>query len=362
MTTYTQQPKKRIEYIDALRGVTMILVVFSHVELTSFGIDNPTFINNLFMSFRMPLFFWVSGYIAYKASIEWNLKTWWQMSKKKAAVQLIPTFIFGLIFAYAYSSSDIQVFITHNGKLGYWFTIALFEIFLIVYTTNTILYNNDSRVHRKRMFVALFIISGALFLTKIVLKTIPTLNEIGNILTLHHTFNYFQYFAFGYICSMYREEFDKMLQSKYFIAIIIILFATLFYAKRCCVAALAGNGMDIWRMSDIVLEMITGYLGLLIVYNTLKTYQSAFTTDKKIGRTLQFIGKRTLDIYLLHYFLLPALPQLGEMLSDGNNPTLELILGLSISLIVVALCLTISSILRTSPTLAKWLFGVNIQK
>ena len=353
----TQQPKKRIEYIDALRGVTMILVVFSHVEFMGFGIDKPTFINNLFMSFRMPLFFWVSGFIAYKASIEWNWKIWWQMSKKKAAVQLIPTFIFGLIFTYAYLNSDICAFITHNGKLGYWFTIALFEIFLIVYTINTILYNNDGRVHRKRMFVALFIISGVLFLSKIILKLSPTLNEIGNIFSLHHTFNYFQYFAFGYICSMYREEFNKMLQSKYFNGYTIILFAALFYAKRCCITALAGNGMDIWRMFDIGLEMVLGYLGLLIVYNTLKTYQSAFTTDKKIGRVLQFIGKRTLDIYLLHYFLLPTLPQLGEMLSDGNNPTMELVLGLSISLIIVALCLTISSILRTSPFLAKWLFG-----
>ena len=103
MTTNTQLPKKRIEYIDALRGLTMILVVFSHVELTSFGFENPTFINSLFMSFRMPLFFWVSGYIAYKASIQWNWSTWWQMSKKKTIIQLIPTLIFGLIYAYAYT-------------------------------------------------------------------------------------------------------------------------------------------------------------------------------------------------------------------------------------------------------------------
>ena len=88
MTTNTLQPTKRIEYIDALRGMTMILVVFSHVEMTTFGITAPTFINNLFMSFRMPLFFFISGFIGYKASIEWNLRTWWTMSKKKLLIQL----------------------------------------------------------------------------------------------------------------------------------------------------------------------------------------------------------------------------------------------------------------------------------
>ena len=48
-TTNAQLPKKRIEYIDALRGLTMILVVFSHVEMTSFGFETPTFINSLFI-------------------------------------------------------------------------------------------------------------------------------------------------------------------------------------------------------------------------------------------------------------------------------------------------------------------------
>lgn len=358
MTTNTQLPKKRIEYIDALRGLTMILVVFSHVELTSFGFENPTFINSLFMSFRMPLFFWVSGYIAYKASIQWNWSTWWQMSKKKTIIQLIPTLIFGLIYAYAYKNTDFQSFISHNGKLGYWFTIALLEIFLIVYTTNVCLYNSNPQVHRRRMLIALILLSAVLFLTKIILKVSPALNEIGNLFTLHHTFNYFQYFAFGYICSMYKETFNKALESKYFSAIIIILFASLFYVKASYISAIAGGGMSIWAMIDITLEMLIGYFGLLLVFNTVKTYQSSFTADKRIGRALQFIGKRTLDIYLLHYFLLPHLPQVGDFLLKGNNTTLELITGVLLSIVVLTLCLAISSILRTSPLLAKWLFGV----
>ena len=360
MTTYTQQPKKRIEYIDALRGFTMILVVFSHVEMTSFGISASTFINSLFLSFRMPLFFFVSGFIAYKMSIQWNWSTWWQMSKKKMKIQLIPTFVFGLIYAYAYMDKDFHTFISLNSKFGYWFTIALFEIFLIVYTANTLLYHNDPKIHRRRMMVALIILSACLFLAKIILKSVPALNEAGNWFTLHHTFNYFQYFAFGYICTMYKEEFKRVLENRFVLAVIITLFATLFYTKACCIGELASGCT--WRVIDIMLEAVLGYLGLLIVYNTFKTYQSTFTTDKKIGRSLQFIGKRTLDIYLLHYFLLPHIPQIGDILTGSNNIILELTIGLLLSVIIICLCLTISGILRTSPTLAKWLFGANIQK
>lgn len=362
MTTNSKQPTKRIEYIDALRGLTMILVVFAHVEMTCFGLTEPTFINSLFMSFRMPLFFFISGFIAYKASIQWNWSTWWKMSKKKLLVQLIPTFIFGLIYTYAFFGANFHTFITHNGKLGYWFTIALLEIFLIVYTTSSCLYNCNDKVHRKRMFVALILLSGILFLTKIILKIHPTLNEVGNVLSLHHSFNYFQYFAFGYICSMYKKEFNKILDSKFFAAITLILFASLFYAKKIYISNHVGSSMNMWRMLDIIIEMIVGYLGLLIVYNTCKTYQHTFSSDKKIGRALQFIGKRTLDIYLLHYFFLPYMPQVGRIIQEGKNATLELAIGVSISLLIIGLCLVVSSILRTSPLLGKYLFGNKEQK
>ena len=362
MTTNLQQAKKRIEYIDALRGMTMILVVFSHVEMTSFGLSTPTFINSLFMSFRMPLFFFISGFIGYKANIEWNRQTWWMMSKKKLLIQLIPTFVFGLIYAYAYFDADFMTFITHNGKLGYWFTIALLEIFLIVYTTNACLYNKDQDIHRRRMLIALILLSGGLFLAKIVLKMQPTLNEIGNILSLHHSFNYFQYFAFGYICSMYKDDFNRLLENKYISAAIIVLFASLFYTKVSYIGAHVGNSMNVWKMLDILLEALVGYFGLLIVYNTFKTYQNSFTASTKVGSALQFIGKRTLDVYLLHYFLLPYLPQVGKYIQEGHNATLEITLGVAISLIIIGLCLAISSVLRTSPLLAKHLFGVSKRK
>lgn len=362
MTTNIQQPKKRIEYIDALRGMTMILVVFSHVEMSTFDFNTPTFINDLFMSFRMPLFFFISGFIAYKANVVWNKQTWWQMSRKKLLVQLIPTFIFGLIHAYAYQGVDFREFITNDHKLGYWFTIALLEIFLIVYTTNTLLYSADHNKHKKRMLVALVLLSAVLYVLRFALKMVPSLNEVGNILSLHRTVNYFQYFAFGYICSMYRDVFTRVLDKKYTMAIVITLFVGLFYAKRFYISVHIGNSFDMWKIVETLIETLIGYFGLLVVYNTFKIYEGSFTTNTKVGRALQFIGKRTLDVYLLHYFLIPYLPQVGKVLQESHNAALEITIGLLLSLIVVGLCLVISGILRTSPVLAKYLFGVSKKK
>ena len=58
----------RIKFFDTLRGFTMILVVLQHVSIFSFGINGyETVLNTALISFRMPLFFFVSGFFAYRA-------------------------------------------------------------------------------------------------------------------------------------------------------------------------------------------------------------------------------------------------------------------------------------------------------
>lgn len=72
---------------------------------------------------------------------------------------------------------------------------------------------------------------------------------------------------------------------------------------------------------------------------------------------MQFVGRRTLDIYLLHYFFLPDLAVCNEFLSTNTRALLELVFGMSISLIVIAVCLLCSNILRNSDFLGHYLFG-----
>ena len=74
---------KRIGYIDALRGFTMLLVVFAHVELFCLDIHmEESLIGSIFITFRMPMFFFISGFIAYKA-INWDVAYYLKMLKKK---------------------------------------------------------------------------------------------------------------------------------------------------------------------------------------------------------------------------------------------------------------------------------------
>ena len=64
---------KRFAYIDALRGFCMLAVVYHHVIMMGLhGEENGVYyispVNNVIMTFQLPLFFFISGYVAQKLS------------------------------------------------------------------------------------------------------------------------------------------------------------------------------------------------------------------------------------------------------------------------------------------------------
>jgi len=138
MDANTQPTKKtRLEWLDALRGFTMILVVAFHVSQSGFTENihhssSPPFL----VLFRMPLFFFVSGFLAYKSSLVWDFPTLRTLLAKKVRVQTVPTVIF-FLFAMAVLGSSFYPTMMKNlqsvTKGGYWFTIVLLYMFIVYY-------------------------------------------------------------------------------------------------------------------------------------------------------------------------------------------------------------------------------------
>ena len=134
---------KRIGYIDAMRGFTMILVVYSHVCGFCLGNRNIAFNDVLFL-FRLPCFFFISGWLFqgtwgkgtqgiqgtvpsvssaadYTGTVPHTyFSSVWSIAKKKFMVQIVPTFIFLLLLA------PPPFFFHQLGavKGGYWFTFV----------------------------------------------------------------------------------------------------------------------------------------------------------------------------------------------------------------------------------------------
>jgi fucose 4-O-acetylase-like acetyltransferase len=98
---------------------------------------------------------------------------------------------------------------------------------------------------------------------------------------------------------------------------------------------------------------------MVMVFTFFRYFASWFTKERVLGCGLQYVGTRTLDIYLLHFFFLPEsmLAYNRQLLAYGNK-FLEVSVVLGEALLVLAGCLIASYIIRLSPFLAHYLFGV----
>lgn len=72
---------------------------------------------------------------------------------------------------------------------------------------------------------------------------------------------------------------------------------------------------------------------------------------------MQYVGRRTLDVYLIHYFLLPMNLTFMTVFVDHPVPIVEAFFSSAISITIIAMCLLVSNIIRLSPLLAHWIFG-----
>lgn len=93
--------QKRLKYIDVIRGITMLLVIYSHLNYKLFGNYPESAINNIFVTFRMPLFFFISGFFMF--SSKYDMKTLKRRFVNRYTRQLYPTIIFLGIFVYLIS-------------------------------------------------------------------------------------------------------------------------------------------------------------------------------------------------------------------------------------------------------------------
>lgn len=354
-----QQGTKRIEYIDAMRGFAMLLVVYSHIIAFSysgalkndiaFGGNDFLSFNALFILFRMPLFFFISGFLLYKNDFEWTVRKSLTFLSKKAEIQLVPTFLFLFIYAFTMDLS-FEASCFSPLKRGYWFTIALFEFFLI-YVTFRLICN----LFRKKDGAdwALLIVGIAIYCITSMPQFLQTVQEssVCGFLGLDSRIGYFLFFAIGTLAKKHFDQVQKLMDNAYFSGAILLTFfgITIFALHQGHVAG----------PIRIPYLLATGCLGVAIVFMFFRKYQASFASNTPLGRILQYVGRHTLDIYLLHYLFLPkGLNVVGQFFADyPNNQILELFLSLLLAILVIGICLLASNIIRLSPFLAHWLFG-----
>lgn len=331
-------------YLDALRGTAMFLVVFSHSITYGMGLNgyDENFLEAFFGTSYLPLFFFISGILGYKPLNNWTPQFYFNSIRKKALL-IVPATVFYILYCITFGKF-LFGFLTHGWSL-YWFTIVLFEMFFLYYTISVF----ARYTHKALLEILLVIISvfGVLWVAFINRK-----NGIFEVLSINSLTKYFQFFALGILVQKYKDSFLRIVNCDWFKTIVVVgFFGSLFlyFDKDFSL----GHPILFKLVHDVIIR----YCGLLVVFVFFLTHADYFEKQSIIPSSFRLVGRRTLDIYMLHYFFMPNLTILTVWLSSTKQSLLLFVVIFFVATAMVAMSLLFGEVIRSSKFLGHYLFG-----
>lgn len=336
---------KRIEYLDAMRGLAMLLVVIGHTF--SFGfkhVENVLF-QTLCYELEIPLFFFVSGML-FREPEQWSLKEVTNVLKKRFFVLCIPAALFMLIYTWINDKNVYHDALFDNFKNGYWFTFTLFE-FVVIYVAQSMVCE-VMRLHGWMRDVCSCIFAVFVLFLSIYCIRIEDNHSWMKLIGMFQ-FQHYVYFVFG-IMGRKFQMLDNMLKYKYLSGgVIVLTFLLHLYSYK-------DNHIAYWGSSTLWF-MVLKLTAILVIWSGFSQYAS--WSSGKVGGTLQYIGRYTLDIYFIHYFFLPRnLSCIGDFFRCNPNPFIEFGIALVIAAALIAVSILVGKIIRLNSWSAYWMLGV----
>ena len=274
---------------------------------------------------------------------------------------IIPFFCVSTLWMYYFPHSGIESpfnatwigLYTDPYKLGYWFTLCLFEI-LLIYCGVTFI-NNFIR----KTWVQIIVLISIYIL-------VATMSIYGNyylvnIFSIEFIREFLPIFFIGVFASKYKGKFNTITQNQYAITASIIIGSLLIYFN--CYFWEFNLGPRIELISRIFSKIFLHISVIIIAFAVIKSWSEkefAKENPSKAIQALQFFGKESLSIYLLHYFFLFPMSVLRQPMIDmGLGFVPLLVVSLITSLAVICVALGASSIISKSKFLSTMLLGKN---
>lgn len=325
--TASVRNSKRVLWIDVLRGITMLLVVYSHVNTQIVDLPFSRF-NSVIVTFRMPLFFFISGFFIY--NVNYDLVLLRRRAINRLYRQLYPTVIFFTIYVVLAQGCGWREALFADSKAGYWFT---YLSVLYFFTLGPVLYI-FSRYRLSDRARILWLFLGMLAITAVSILLLLNSSFLDSDLSLLISFKHYLRYMPCLLCgSIFRILWDR------YGGLLMRLPVMIF-----CVIAFC-----LWiRVSNPYMGMVTGFFGIYIMVYIFHSLSGIMNRVKWFG-IIGLVGSMTLEIYLLHYFLLMALKEsdlITNLLPSVINTPFEFPVYMSLSVAITAICLVFVWILK----------------
>jgi len=318
----------RINFVDQLKGLAILLVVMGHIYI--YKITDKPLITGIIYTFHMPLFMILAGYVSTK-SIENSIHSKISFIKRKFRTLMVPylsfSIIYGLIMAGPHS------IITMEYKAPFWFLLILFILHLVKLIIN-------KYIDKNLIFAGYIVCSiGALYLLAILFPTVSTISRL---------WYYLIWFYIGYIIRKYKWM-DNVVRNNP----IVMIAALLIYLIISLIVYL--NTSNIFN-SDLR-NLFTGIsASVVLIY----LFNLSIKFSIGIKKILSYLGKKSLDIYVIHYFFLIPFPQLNGTAIDHGSFLLTTSFSFIVSVLIILACLFTSTVLKLNKYVSLVMFGEKI--
>lgn len=318
----------RIGYIDIMKGLAIFYVVMGHVLAWAYSDWKEsvtqnfagTVVWNVIYSFHMPLFMFLSGYVVFNPAKKYLVKD----IAKRIIQYLIPFFAVGTLLYY-YRNDPAGIF-------NYWYLRALAEYVIVLYIINIIFEHIPGQKKILDLFQVLSFLL-AFYLINLFLQE----NSLMDWILCKMHMNLYFYFIIGWYLRRNDYLENIILNNNWIFP--VSLFVIYVYV--------------VWGVQKHTLLTISGIFA---------TYTIArFLVRTHLSKLFIRWGEKSLEIYILHFFLLFSAPVVGQyFLTLSHLPTaivMQLFYGIVVSTIITSISVNISSLFYKNEILSLIFFG-----
>lgn len=343
--------KQRLQYFDILKGMAIFLVVMGHVLMMGVRqIEVSPFLKVL-GTVHMPLFFFISGYMARRSAGVPHLG---RRALRLLVPMLAASSLWIVLFPYTGLESGFEggfpALWTSEYKWGYWFTLVLFEI-TVLYALSLPSFRT---VHNPWWalgyiaFASVLLYQGAAF--------VPA--KMAEVLSLNLVITYFPAFMFGAWCRQFDGLFQRAVGNPHvYTACLLVLIGCL---RVACWS---------WEFEPTTVMAAQWLLHpclAIVAVALIRPWSTAVYSLKPDGnratRVWCLLGRKSLAIYLLHYyFLFPMGCCRQALLSTSLGIVPLAVFSAVVACAVIAAALLLDCIIERS-SLLKFLFSGQYNK
>lgn len=345
----------RLYFFDALRGVAMLCVVYFHICVYLLG--ESTAINESFVRWRMPLFFFISGFFAFAPVYDAALTK--RRIRNRLLKQFYPTATVWLLFivcSWLLSEVSLCEHLLHgiydSAKVGYWFTFSLLQVFLLyaIFAFGLSYLGISSGKQTAAYLIIIAVLTLLCLITVDENSLNPLSKKVWNVLSLGKTSALAVFFFAGALVRKHWPHVGPLMNHYWFACVALVLFAISSY--------LTPEGAK----SNTIIYLISRVSGLMFIISIFVCIKRYVGQTSVAGRYLQRLGRNTLPVYLFHFFILLLVPYFIDDISGllhrlSSNPAVEFISFTSISIVFTEITLAADSLLKKLPTVHKAVFA-----